>query len=224
MQLPDGSFVFLVAVQHVRSTDYNCCQGSVWAFTSPQGLAWTYSATVALYPTSRRVYQEGFSENAVVLLKDNKTLWTVIRTDSADGQPSHRTLPFLSSTSTDFGHSWAKASALPDDMLSSTPKATVLGNGALLVSSGHRSMQRWQTGGTQLAGARGRGWAGGVCIATSGSSTCEAQDRWSSTWSEPLGSGVCRWPAADRAWIYGSLWTDSANLGSDTRSRLSTTS
>ena len=79
----------------------------------------------------------------MVLLKDNKTIWTVIRTDSCDGEPSHRTLPFLSTTSTDMGRSWAMPRALPDDMLSSTPKATVLGNGALLVAGGRPGVDLW---------------------------------------------------------------------------------
>ena len=143
-QLPDGSFVFLVAVQHTdpRRNPHTCCNNSVWAFVSRDGRAWTYTATVAQYPVSR-IYQEGFSENSVVLLKDNKTIFTVIRTDSCDGEPSHRTLPFLSATSTDGGHHWTAPQALPNDMLSSTPKATVLGNGALLVAGGRPGVDLW---------------------------------------------------------------------------------
>jgi hypothetical protein len=41
--------------------------------------------------------------------KDKRTLWTVIRTDSCDGDPSHRTLPYLTATSTDGGRSAAIA-------------------------------------------------------------------------------------------------------------------
>ena len=126
-QLADGSFVYLAAVQHTdpRADPHDCCNNSVWAFTSPDGLSWTYASPVAEMGTTRE-YQEGFSESSVVLLKDKKTLWAVIRTDSCDGDPSHRTLPFLSATSTNGGRSWSPATALPDDMLSSTPKATVL--------------------------------------------------------------------------------------------------
>jgi hypothetical protein len=143
-QLSDGSFVFLVAVQHTdpRADPYACCNNSVWAFTSRDGLEWTYTASVATMGHTRK-YQEGFSENSVVLLKDNKTLWSVIRTDSCDGEPSHRTLPFLSATSTDSALSWTVPKALPDDMLSSTPKATVLGNGALLVAGGRPGVDLW---------------------------------------------------------------------------------
>ena len=67
---------------------------------------------------------------------DNKTLWAVMRVDGGDGMPSHRTLPLLHATSTDSGHSWTEATPLPSDMRSSRPSATVLGNGALLVSAG----------------------------------------------------------------------------------------
>ena len=112
-----------------------CCNNSVVAFTSKDTLTWSYSATVGAYDPAR-VYQEGPNECDVVLLKDKKTLWAVMRVDGGDGTPSHRTLPFLASTSTDGGGSWGKATALPDDMLSAQPKATVLGNGALLLTAG----------------------------------------------------------------------------------------
>ena len=49
-----------------------------------------------------------------MLLGDNKTLWAVMRVDGGDGIPSHRTLPLLSSSSTDFGRSWSRATPLPD--------------------------------------------------------------------------------------------------------------
>ena len=64
-----------------------------------------------------------------------------MRTDGGDGTPSHRTLPFLFATSTDRGRTWTDAAPLPVDMLSSQPKAAVLGNGALLVTAG-RSVTR----------------------------------------------------------------------------------
>jgi hypothetical protein len=48
-----------------------------------------------------------------VLLKDQKTLWAVMRVDGGDGTPSHRTLPFLASTSTDGGVSWTPVAPLP---------------------------------------------------------------------------------------------------------------
>eukprot|EP01052_Picozoa_sp_SAG31_P046730 SAG31_NODE_9052_length_1342_cov_4.659958_1_plen_276_part_10 len=141
--MPDGTYVYLVAVQHTDPRSGPCCNNSIWAFKSSDGLAWRYTATVAQYPPSR-IYQEGFSENDVVLLKDNRTLWAVMRTDSCDGEPSHRTLPFVSSTSTDGGNHWSNPVAMPVDMLSATPKATVLpGSGALLVSGGRPGVDLW---------------------------------------------------------------------------------
>lgn len=68
----------------------------------PDALTWTYSAIVGRYDP-RRIYQEGPNECDVVLLKDKRTLWAVMRVDGGDGTPSHRTLPFLTSTSTDGG-------------------------------------------------------------------------------------------------------------------------
>lgn len=77
--LPDGSYVFLAVVQwgHGRHGNYTCpytdCCNSVVSFTSKDGLAWTYTATVGAYDESR-IYQEGPNECAIVLLKDQKTL------------------------------------------------------------------------------------------------------------------------------------------------------
>lgn len=117
-QLPDGTYVYLVVVQFGpiwqtqpvvdKSKRAACCNNSVASFTSPDGLEWTYTATVGLYDETR-IYQEGPNECDVVLLKDKKTLWAAMRTDGGDGVPSHRTLPFLSSTSTDGGKSVSDA-------------------------------------------------------------------------------------------------------------------
>jgi hypothetical protein len=134
-QLPDGSFIYLAVVEFADHCPYIGCCNSVVAFASADGLAWNYTATVGLYDQTR-VYQEGPNECDVVLLGDNKTLWAVMRVDGGDGEPSHRTLPMLRATSTDFGRSWARAAPLPTEMRSSKPSATVLGNGALLVSAG----------------------------------------------------------------------------------------
>ena len=71
------------------------------------------------------------------------TLRTPSVRDEIVGEPSHRTLPFLTSRSTDRGRTWSPATPLPDDMLSATPKATVLGNGALLVSGGRPGVDLW---------------------------------------------------------------------------------
>ena len=148
-QLADGSYVFLAVTQFGpdwaaadRTHVAPCCNNSVVAFASKDGLEWTYSATVGLYDT-QRVYQEGPNECDVVLLKDKKTLWAAMRTDGGDGTPSHRTLPFLSSTSTDGGRHWTRPKPLPDNMLSSQPKAAVLGNGALLLTAGRPGLDLW---------------------------------------------------------------------------------
>ena len=53
--------------------------GQVASFASDDGLAWHYTATVAQYDP-RRVYQEGANENDLVLLKDSRTLFAVMRT------------------------------------------------------------------------------------------------------------------------------------------------
>ena len=54
-----------------------CCNNSVVAFTSSDGLEWAYRATVGAYDEAR-VYQEGANECDIVLLKDKKTLWVGI--------------------------------------------------------------------------------------------------------------------------------------------------
>ena len=66
-----------------------------------------------------------------------------MRVDGSDGTPSHRTLPWLSSTSVDGGKTWSKASPLPSNMLSAHPHATVLENGALLVTGGRPGLDVW---------------------------------------------------------------------------------
>ena len=78
-----------------------------------------------------------------LLVKDNRTLFAAMRVDGGDGVPSHRTLPFLSSTSTDNGHTWSPVKPLPSDMLSSQPKMAVLGNGALLMTAGRPGLDLW---------------------------------------------------------------------------------
>eukprot|EP01051_Picozoa_sp_SAG22_P000915 SAG22_NODE_30_length_28348_cov_12.488584_12_plen_286_part_00 len=74
-QLADGSFVYLVVVQFgpVDQLKAPCCNNSVAAFTSIDGLDWKYSGTAGLYD-ERRLWQEGPNECDVVLLKDKKTL------------------------------------------------------------------------------------------------------------------------------------------------------
>ena len=76
------------------------------------------------------------NECALVLLKDNKTLFAVMRVDAGDGQPHGYTKPLWAATSSDGGGTWSAAAPLPPDMLSAQPRAVVLGNGALLVTAG----------------------------------------------------------------------------------------
>ena len=114
VQLLDGSYVYLAVVQFGplwqvhpkvdKSKLAKCCNNSVASFASKDGLDWVYQSTVDLYDEAR-IYQEGPSECDIVLLKDGKTLWSVMRVDGGDGEPSHRTLPMLSATSTDGGKS-----------------------------------------------------------------------------------------------------------------------
>jgi len=141
VQLRDGSYVYLVVVwfgPNWRADNHSlsapCCNNSVLAFTSPDGLDWRYSGTVAAYNESR-VYQEGPNECDVVLLKDGKTLFAVMRVDGGDGRPDGRTLPLIAATSTDGGVTWVPA-ATPKEMRSAWPRAAVLENGALLVTTG----------------------------------------------------------------------------------------
>jgi hypothetical protein len=80
-QLSDGSYVYLAVVQFGpiwqtqpvvdKSKRAVCCNNSVAAFTSTDGLNWRYTATVGLYDEAR-IYQEGPNECDVVLLKDNR--------------------------------------------------------------------------------------------------------------------------------------------------------
>ena len=68
------------------------------------GLNWHYSATVGsselLDPTTGEKYGEGPNECALVVLKDKKTVWAVMRVDGGDG---YFTKPFISALSSDGG-------------------------------------------------------------------------------------------------------------------------
>ena len=92
VQLADGSFVFIVAVQLMpdwepkdHSKPLPCCNNSVVAFVSEDGLAWRYSAAVAPYDAAKYSGMEGPNECALVLLRDNRTLFAVMRVDGGDG-------------------------------------------------------------------------------------------------------------------------------------------
>lgn len=62
-------------------------------------------AQLGRYDASR-VYQEGPNECDIVLLKDGRTLWAVMRVDGGDGQLDGRTLPRIAATSVDEGVTW----------------------------------------------------------------------------------------------------------------------
>eukprot|EP01052_Picozoa_sp_SAG31_P046221 SAG31_NODE_8749_length_1395_cov_1.175926_2_plen_399_part_01 len=142
-QLPDGSYIFVAAVSFQSDAQPGCnCNNSVVAFASQDALQWNYAGTVARFDRSL-IYQEGPNECDVVVLRDGKTLWAVMRVDGGDGVPSHRTLPFLSSRSTTHGKQWSPARPLPHDMLAAYPKATVLDTGALLLTAGRPGSDLW---------------------------------------------------------------------------------
>ena len=142
-QLPDGSYIYLASVLFQSDAPPGSKNNnSVVAFASTDGLAWVYVSTVARFDRSF-IYQEGPNENDVVVLKDQKTLWSIMRVDGGDGRLSHRTLPFISTTSTDRGRSWTQPRALPNDMLAAYPRAVVLESGALLVTAGRPGSDLW---------------------------------------------------------------------------------
>ena len=141
VQLKNGSYVYIVVVwngPNWRADNHSvmapCCNNSVVAFYSDDGLDWRYVGTVAAYNNTRE-YQEGPNECDLVLLKDGKTLWAVMRVDGGDGYPDRRTLPLIAATSTDGGFTWVPA-VTPKEMRSAWPRAVVLDNGALLVTVG----------------------------------------------------------------------------------------
>ena len=120
VQLADGSFLWIMVVQ--MSPDWEpadvclqnssspkckaipCCNNSVVSYKSQDGLNWHYSATVGsselLDPTTGEKYGEGPNECALVVLKDKKTVWAVMRVDGGDG---YFTKPFISALSSDGG-------------------------------------------------------------------------------------------------------------------------
>ena len=81
-----------------------CCNNSVVSFKSTDGLNWRYSAVVGsselLNPTTGVRYGEGPNECALVLLRDQKTVWAVMRVDGGDGGG---TAPFVNAYSSDGG-------------------------------------------------------------------------------------------------------------------------
>ncbi len=140
VQLPDGSFVYIVVVQLMpdwepkdHSKALPCCNNSVVAYVSKDGQSWEYTSAVAPYDVAKYNGMEGPNECALVLLRDNRTLFAVMRVDGGDGPIGIK--PLLSATSLDGGVSWHTA-PLPTDMLAAQPRAVVLDNGALLVTVG----------------------------------------------------------------------------------------
>ena len=108
LQLADGTFVFIVTVRFGPDWDPShkkaapCCDSSVATFRSEDGLDWKFSSMAFAFDPSAG-YEEGPNELALVLLKDNKTLWAVARVDAGDGQPHGYTKPLWATTSKDGG-------------------------------------------------------------------------------------------------------------------------
>ena len=86
----------------------DCCNGSVVAYvTSDAGRHWTFRSEIASKKTLHAAHfssEEGPNENSVVMLKDKKTLFVVMRKDGGDGVPHHNHALFVFATSTDIGH------------------------------------------------------------------------------------------------------------------------
>jgi hypothetical protein len=143
-RLADGSFVSIVPVWFVPTTANNtfpvppgpCCNGSVVAFRSDDAKNWSFTAFVAQKVDMDWPSEEGPSECSLTLLKDNRTLFVVMRTDGGDSQPHHYHRSYASSLSTSFGHSWSRAKLLPSGMGAAFPRATTLADGTIVVSGG----------------------------------------------------------------------------------------
>ena len=123
-----------------------CCNGSVVAYISlDDGESWQYQSEIASKQSVNEqgfVSQEGPNENDVVLLKDGRTIFCVLRIDGGDGVPTHKHVPYVFATSIDLGKTWTMKAA-PPFMLSARPRAIVLPNGALIVSGGRPALSMW---------------------------------------------------------------------------------
>ena len=167
-QLKDGSFVAVAAARFVpggqtaaeykRLASEPCCNISVVAFRSDDGIVWNFASVVATKSSIPGPSQEGADECDVVLLPDGKTLWTVMRTDGGDGdtnctnatggsypQLCNRHAPYVFATSSNQGNSWSDLRYLPSNMQSAKPRALVTSTGALLVSGGRPGLHLWES-------------------------------------------------------------------------------
>eukprot|EP00041_Stephanoeca_diplocostata_P013864 m.247244 g.247244 ORF g.247244 m.247244 type:complete len:413 (+) comp19493_c0_seq1:117-1355(+) len=123
----------------------HCCNGSLLAYVSEDnGITWNYRSTIASGQNFGGFQSlEGPNENDVVLLKDGKTIFCVLRRDGGDGVPTHVHSSYVFATSTDSGYTWKLVEA-PSDLLSARPRATVLQpGGALAISGGRPGVSLW---------------------------------------------------------------------------------
>lgn len=102
----------------IVSPGSHCCNGSLLAYVSEDdGITWSYRSTIASGQNfSGFASQEGPNENDVVLLKDGKTIFCVMRRDGGDGVPAHAHVSYVFATSVDRGYTWTLVEA-PKDLL-----------------------------------------------------------------------------------------------------------
>ena len=74
--------------------------------TSDAGRTWAFRSEVASKKTltAKFASEEGPNENTVVMLKDKKTVFVVMRRDGGDGVPHHYHVPYVFARSSDSGH------------------------------------------------------------------------------------------------------------------------
>ena len=111
---------------------------TVIAFRSSDGgFTWNY-AGVILAASAVPQSEEGPNENDLVVLKDGKTILSVIRLDAGDGYLTHRYAPYVTVKSTDGGFTWSKPTELPNTVGCARPRLLLLGS-TLVLSGGRLS-------------------------------------------------------------------------------------
>ena len=111
---------------------------TVVAFRSRDGgFTWKY-AGVILAASAVPHSEEGPNENDLVVLKDGKTILSVIRLDAGDGYLTHRYAPYVTVKSTDGGFTWSKPTELPNTVGCARPRLLLLGS-TLVLSGGRLS-------------------------------------------------------------------------------------
>ena len=153
-KLTDGSYVSLVPVWFVPTKANNtvpvpagpCCNNSVVAFRSDDAKHWSFLSFVAQKVDMDWPSEEGPNECDITLLKDNRTLFAVMRTDGGDSEPHHYHRSYATSLSTDHGHSWSRAKLLPLGMGAAFPRATTLADGTIVISGGRSPPGRLAAG------------------------------------------------------------------------------